>query len=229
MEAIELGIEPRTDSGKGAARAVRRNGKVPAILYGAARQATLVTLDAKEFETKVGAIEGTHLIRLTSSTAELGGRLVLVKEVQRDPVQRSLLHTDLYEVDVNTKLRLKVALHFIGRAAGVDLGGILQPVRREVEVLCLPTEIPDYIEVDVTALGIHDAVHLSDLKAPSGVDIVIDTDEAVVTVLPPVVEEVKVAAEGEAATAEAGAAAPAAEGAKPDAAKAGAAKAAAKG
>lgn len=228
MEAIELSIEPRANAGKGAARAARRNGKIPAILYGAARTATLVAVDAKEFEAKVGAIEGTHLIRLNSSSAELGGRLVLVKEVQRDPVQRSLLHTDLYEVDVNTKLRLKVALHFVGRAAGVDVGGILQPVRREVEVMCLPTEIPDYIEVDVTPLGIHDAVHLSDLKAPGGVEIVIDTDEAVVTVLPPVVEEVKVAAEGEGAAAEAGAA-PAAEGAKPDAAKAGAAKAAAKG
>ncbi|MDX2171364.1 MAG: 50S ribosomal protein L25 [Deltaproteobacteria bacterium] len=226
MEAIELSVESRTGSGKGAARAVRRTGKVPAILYGAARSATLIALDAKEFETKVGAIEGTHLIRLTSSDAELGGRLVLVKEVQRDPVARALLHTDLYEVDVNTKLRLKVALHFIGRAAGVDVGGILQPVRREVEVLCLPTEIPDYIEVDVSALGIHDAVHLSDLKAPSGVEIVIDTDEAVVTVLPPVVEEVKVASEGEAAATEAGAVAPA-EGAKADAAKAGAAKPAA--
>lgn len=224
MEAIELGVEPRQGAGKGAARSVRRNGKVPAILYGAARTATLIALDAKEFEAKVGAIEGTHLIRLTSSAAELGGRLVLVKEVQRDPVQRSLLHTDLYEVDVNAKLRLKVALHFVGRAAGVELGGILQPVRREVEVLCLPTEIPDYIEVDVSALGIHDAVHLSDLKAPTGVEIVLDTDEAVVTVLPPVVEEVKVAAEGDAAAAAATAAAPA-EGAKPDAAKAGAAKA----
>lgn len=228
MEAIELSIEPRANAGKGAARAARRNGKIPAILYGAARTATLVAVDAKEFEAKVGAIEGTHLIRLNSTSAELGGRLVLVKEVQRDPVQRSLLHTDLYEVDVNTKLRLKVALHFVGRAAGVDVGGILQPVRREVEVMCLPTEIPDYIEVDVAPLGIHDAVHLSDLKAPGGVEIVIDTDEAVVTVLPPVVEEVKVAAEGEGAAAEAGAA-PAAEGAKPDAAKAGAAKAAAKG
>ncbi len=223
MEAIELGVEPRTGAGKGAARAVRRNGKVPAILYGAARTATLIALDAKEFETKVGAIEGTHLIRLSSSAAELGGKLVLVKEVQRHPVQRSLLHTDLYEVDVNTKLRLNVALHFIGRAAGVELGGILQPVRREVEVMCLPTEIPDYIEVDVTALGIHDAVHLSDLKAPVGVDIVIDTDEAVVTILPPVVEEVKVAAEGDAATT-AAAAAPA-EAGKPEAAKAGAPKA----
>ncbi|MGD9763109.1 MAG: 50S ribosomal protein L25 [Candidatus Binatia bacterium] len=218
MEAIELGAELREATGKGAARALRRRGKVPGVLYGSKAGAQLVAMDEKEFETKVGAIEGTHLIRLSSPTPELGGRLVLVKEVQRHPVQRRVLHTDLFEVDVTSRMKLRVALHFVGRAAGVDLGGILQPIRRELEVLCLPTEIPDFIEVDVSQLGIHDAVHLTEVKAPPGVEIVIDTDEAVVSVLPPVVEEVKVAAEGEAAAD--GAAAPA-EGAKPEAAKAG--------
>jgi large subunit ribosomal protein L25 len=198
METIELGVIPRDRTGKGSAREMRRQGKVPAVLYGAKRDATAVAVDNKEFETKIGSIEGTHLIRLTSSAGELGGRLVLVKEVQRHPVSRQLLHTDLYEVDVTAKIKLRVPLHFVGRAEGVELGGILQPIRREVEVLCLPTEIPDYLEIDVSALGIHDAVHISDLKPPPGVEIPFDTDEALVTVLPPVVEEVKVAAEAEA-------------------------------
>lgn len=214
METIELSVEPRNKGSKGAVRSLRREGRVPAVLYGAKRSPTLVAVDGKEFETKVGSIEGTHLIRLNSSDGDLGGRLVLVKEIQRHPVQRALLHADLYEVDVNTKLKLRVPLHFVGRAAGADVGGILQPIKREIEVQCLPTEIPDYIEVDVTALGIHDALHISDLQVPAGVDLVLDTDEAVVTVLPPVVEEVKVAAEG---TGE-GAAAPT-EGAKAEAAK----------
>lgn len=218
METIDLAVEPREGSRKGAARLLRRTGKVPAVLYGAKRAATLVAIDRKEFETKVGSIEGTHLIRLSSSAGDLGGRLVLVKEVQRHPVARTLLHTDLYEVDVNTKLTLQVPLHFVGRAAGVEMGGILQPIRREIDVRCLPTEIPDFIEVDVSALGIHDALHLSDLKAPAGVDLVIDTDEAVVTVLPPVVEEVKVAADG--APGAEGAAAPAPEAGKAEGAKA---------
>jgi large subunit ribosomal protein L25 len=207
METIELGVESREMTGKAAARMVRRQGKVPAVLYGANREAVHVTVDAKEFESKVGAIEGTHLIRLNSPAAELGGRLVLVKEVQRHPVSRILLHTDLYEVDITAKIRLRVPLHFVGRAEGVELGGILQPIRREIEVLCLPTEIPNYLEIDVSALGIHDAVHISDVQPPAGVEIPFDTDEALVTVLPPVVEEVKVAAEAEVAE---GAAAPAA-------------------
>lgn len=208
METIELGVEPRNNTGKGSAREMRRQGKVPAVLYGARRPAIHVAVDGKEFETKVGNIEGTHLIRLNSSASDLGGLLVLVKEVQRHPVSRMLLHTDLYEVDVRAKIKLRVPLHFVGRAEGVELGGILQPIRREVEVLCLPTEIPDYLEIDVSALGIHDAVHISDLKPPPGVEIPFDTDEALVTVLPPVVEEVKVAAEAEVAPE--GAAAPAA-------------------
>ncbi len=199
METIELGVEPRDTTGKGSARVMRRQGKVPAVLYGAKRPAAHVAVDRKEFETKVGNIEGTHLIRLNSPVADLGGLLVLVKEVQRHPMTRALLHTDLYEVDVTAKIKLRVPLHFIGRAAGVELGGILQPIRREVEVLCLPTEIPDFLEIDVSALGIHDAVHISDLKPPPGVEIPFDTDEALVTVLPPVVEEVKVAAEAEVA------------------------------
>jgi large subunit ribosomal protein L25 len=220
METIELAVEPREVSRKGAVRSLRRNGKVPAVLYGAKRPAVMVTIDRKEFEAKVGSIEGTHLIRLNAAAGDLGGRLVLVKEIQRDPVRRTVLHTDLYEVDVNARLTLRVPLHFIGRAAGVDLGGILQPIKREVEVWCLPTEIPNFIEIDVSALGIHDALHLSDLKAPAGVELIVDTDEAVVTVLPPVVEEVKVAAEGEEPVEGAAAAAAPGEASKAETAKA---------
>jgi large subunit ribosomal protein L25 len=219
METIELGVAPRDKIGKGSARTMRREGKVPGVLYGAKREATTVAVDGKEFETKVGSIEGTHLIRLNSAAGDLSGRLVLVKEVQRHPVSRALLHTDLYEVDVTAKLKLRVPLHFVGRAEGVELGGILQPVRREIEVLCLPTEIPDFIEIDVTQLGIHDAVHISDVKPPPGVEIPFETDDALVTVLPPVVEEVKVAAEGEAVEGAAAAPAPA-EAAKAEAPKA---------
>src|SRR5262245_27690387 len=170
METIELAVETRASTGKSSARVMRRAGKVPAVLYGAAREAVTVAVDDKEFETKIGSLEGTHLIRLTSSVADLGGRLVLVKEVQRHPVSRRVLHTDLYEVDVTAKIKLRVPLYFVGRAEGVELGGILQPIRREIEVLCLPTEIPDFIEIDVTQLGIHDAVHISDVTAPPGVE-----------------------------------------------------------
>jgi large subunit ribosomal protein L25 len=87
---------------------------------------------------------------------------------------------------------VRVPLHFTGKAAGVALGGILQPVQRDVEVECLPGDIPEFLNVDVSALEIHDAVHVSQLHAPEGVKVCYDTDATLVTVLPPTVEEVKV-------------------------------------
>lgn len=216
METIPLAVTPRETGGKREARTLRRTGRVPGILYGPKRAAVSLALDAKEFSKKVATVEGSHLIRLESSSPALSGRLAIVKEMQRDPVSAAVLHADLYEVDLETKLRVRVALHFVGKAAGVEKGGILQPIQRDVAVSCLPTDIPDYIEVDVSPLGIHEAVHLSELKTPSGVTLEYDNDEPVVTVLPPTVEEAKVAAPVEGAVVEG--AAPAAEGAKPEAA-----------
>lgn len=212
METIPLAVTMREVGGTRGARSLRREGRLPGVLYGPKRPVLSVTLDGKEFSKKVATVEGSHLIRLESSDPELSGRLAIVKEMQRDPVSAAVLHADLYEVDLETKLRVRVALHFVGKADGVEKGGILQPIQRDVSVLCLPTDIPDFIEVDVTPLGIHEAVHLSELKVPSGVELEYDNDEPVVTVLPPTVEEAKVAAPVEGAVAEG--AVPAAEGAK---------------
>lgn len=195
METITIQITTRATFGKSNAAATRRSGKLPGILYGPKRAATPVLMDAKDFERRVASLEGAHLIRMESTVPDIGGRLALVKELQRDPLTREVLHTDLYEVDLERKLRLRVTLHFIGKAAGVERGGILQPIQREVAVLCLPTDIPNYIEVDVSGLDIHDAIHVSAVKPPPGVELAYETDEPVVTVLPPTVEEVKVAAE----------------------------------
>jgi large subunit ribosomal protein L25 len=222
METVELQVEPRQSKGKGAAREMRRNGKVPGILYGAKRDSIAVIVDEKDFEKKVGLEGRAQIIKLQSGSPDLSGMLVLVKDTQRHPLSRNLIHADLYEVDVEAKIRVSVQLHPVGKAAGVELGGILQPIRREVEVLCLPMEIPVGIDVDVTDLGIHDTLHVSDLRVPAGVEIPYDTDFAIVTVLPPVVEEVKAEeAEGEEAAGEEGAApmGEAAEGDKPADAK----------
>jgi len=129
--------------------------------------------------------------------------------LQRHPITGDVIHADFYEVDVKSKLRVRVPLAFKGKPVGVELGGIMQPILREVEVSCLPTDIPDAINVDVSSLGIHDVLHMSDLQPPEGVEVQFETDEPLVTVLAPTVEEVKVeaAAEEEAA--------PAAEGAAP--------------
>jgi large subunit ribosomal protein L25 len=219
METIEIRVERRDGRRKGGARRLRRGGVIPGIVYGRKRTPVTVGVSAEEFDDKLTHLEGSHLIRLVNTggkDAELHDRAVLLREVQRHPVTGAVLHTDFFEVDLTERLAVSVPLHFVGKPAGVVAGGILQPILREIEVECLPTEIPDFIEIDVSSLGIHEAVHLADVKLREGVSAMGDPGQTLVTVLPPTVEEAKPAAEvveaapAEGAPAEA-AAAPAAE------------------
>jgi len=210
METVEISVERRTGTGKGAARKLRAAGQVPAVLYGPKRTATHVTIDAEQFEDRLAHLEGSHLIRVLhagGTDAELHERMVLLREMQRHPVTGEVLHADFYEVDLTERIAVSIPLHFVGKAVGVVAGGILQPILRELEVECLPTEIPEFVEVDVTPLGIHEAIHVADLKLPEGVEVVGETTRTIVTVLPPTVEA-KPAEAAEAAP-EAAAAAPA--------------------
>lgn len=188
MQAVELQAEIRSRRGKGAARALRQAGKCPAVFYGPKRPAVSIEIDSREFLLKVASLEGSHIIKLRSTAPDLNEKMTLVKETQHHPVSGTVLHADFYEVDMTVKLHVPVPLHFVGKPEGVVLGGILQPVRREIEVECLPTDIPEFIEVDVTALNIHDAVHVSAIAMPEGVVALYDDDFAVVTVVPPTIE-----------------------------------------
>ena len=205
MEMVEITVERRTGQGKSQARKLRRAGSIPAIFYGPKRTTLAVAIGAKEFDAKLAHLEGSHLIRLVNDggkDAELHDKAVLLREVQRHPTTDAILHVDLFEVSLTERLTVSVPLRFVGKAAGVVDGGILQPILREIEVECLPTEIPDFIEVDVSPLGIHEAVHLADVQLPAGVTLISDPTQTVVTVLPPTVEETKPAAEAEAAPVE---------------------------
>jgi large subunit ribosomal protein L25 len=217
METGELACEKRATRPKGQNNALRRNGRVPAILYGPTTAPLALAIDRIELKARISAAAHTRVIKLKSSTAELDGRHVIFKDVQRAPVSGEILHADLYEVDLNRAIRVEVPLKFIGKAKGVANGGILAPLERTATVECLPLEIPDSIEVDVTDVDIHNVIHVSAVKFPDKVKPIFDTDYPVVTVLPPTVAEVAVAAvaepvEGaavEGAAAEGAAAAPA--------------------
>jgi len=191
MKTVPLGVEPRQEKGKGQARRLRRAGRIPGVFYGPGNSATSISFDAKDFVMRVAGLEGSHLIQFHSPKALLNDKVSLLKEVQAHPVTGQVLHADFYEVDLSKKIQVAVPLRFAGKAEGVTAGGILQPLRREVEVECLPTDIPEFIEVDVSRLGIHHALHVSELALPEGVEAVYDTDFAVVTVLAPTVHEVK--------------------------------------
>jgi large subunit ribosomal protein L25 len=211
METVELTCEKREVRPKGIVNRVRREGQIPGVIYGNHGAATAIAVGASELKTRVHAASRQRLIRLRSGSAELDGKHVIVKSVQHTPVGGNILHVDLYEVDLNKPLRVAITLKFVGRAAGIVDGGILQPLERQVEVECLPLDIPEAIEVDVTPLKVHDVMHVSALKFADNVKAIFDSDYPVVTVLPPTVAEVAVVAapaEGEAPAA--GAAAPAA-------------------
>lgn len=219
METVEIQAEARSVRRKGPARRLRAAGKAPAVFYGPKQQAVAIAIDQKEFVNKVARMEGSHLIRFRSAASEIADKVALVKDVQYHPLTHQLVHADFYEVDMAVKLRVRAPLHFTGKAPGVALGGILQPLCRDIEVECLPGDIPEFINVDVSGLNIHDTVHVSALQVPPGVSVSYESDFALVTVLPPTVEEVKTAEVVE----EAVAATPAAEGAKPEGEKKGAA------
>lgn len=224
MEIVSITVEKRIGTGKGPARRARSAGKVLGNFYGPnQKDAISLQVDGKEFSKKIAVLEGSTLIQFQSGASDLASRMVLLREVQSHPVSGAVLHADFYEVDLTKKLEVEVALHFTGKPIGVEAGGILQPIVRDVTVLCLPTEIPAFIEVDVSLLGIHDTIHAEDLKLPAGVEGVFDTNFTVVTVSPPTVEEVAVAAvegaEGAAPATAEGGAAPAADAKGADGAK----------
>ncbi len=194
METIELGCERRDTGTKGQLRALRRGGQLPAVLYGPGKETLAVTVARGELKSGVAAAARQRLLQLKSGASELNGRHVILKQLQRAPISGEIIHADLYEVDLSQRLRVAVPLRFTGRAKGVADGGILQPLMRQIEVECLPVEIPEFIEVDVSELGVHDVIHVSAIKLGGNLTPIFDTDDAVVSVLPPTVEEAPAAA-----------------------------------
>jgi large subunit ribosomal protein L25 len=197
METVELACEKREVRPKGMVNRIRRQGRIPGVLYGNMSAATAVAVPAHELNARVHAAARQRLIRLKSASSEIDGKHVILKQVQRTPVKGDILHVDFYEVDLSKPLRVTVALKFTGRPAGAVDGGILQPLEREVLVECLPLDIPESVEVDVSPLGIHDVMHISALTFAGNVRPIFDTDYPVVTVLPPTVAEAPAAAAAE--------------------------------
>jgi large subunit ribosomal protein L25 len=221
METLELNCEKRDLGTKGQVRTLRRMGKVPAIVYGPKRSATPVAVAGLNLRASVSTDASQRLLKLKAAEPELDGCHVIIKDVQRAPLSGDLLHADLYEVDLTAKLQVTVPLRFHGKPKGVAEGGILQPLVRTVDVECLPTDIPEAVDVDVSELGIHDAIHISTLQFGPNVAPVYDSDIAIVTVLPPTVEAAPAAAEAAPEEAAAAAGAAPAEGGEAAAAPAG--------
>jgi large subunit ribosomal protein L25 len=194
LETLEIQAAPREKTRKRDAKRSLRRGKIPAVLYGPKTPAVSLEFDKREFSTRIAGLEGSHLVRLKSASAELTDKVALVKDMQFHPISGEVIHADLYEVDLSARITVHVPLHFVGKAVGVVRGGILQPILREIEVECLPLDIPQYFEVDVSALDIGDSVHIQELSIPEGVTAVAESNLPLVAVVPPTVEEAPAAA-----------------------------------
>ena len=198
-QQASLPVSSRSVTGKGAARSLRREGKVPGVIYGHGREAESVTVDTATLnKVLVGISAATAIVDVT-----VDGRApvkALIREIQRDPVAGTVLHLDLQHISLTERITVEVPIVLLGTPYGVkEGGGILEHLLREVEVECLPTDIPSKLEVDVSALQIGDSLHVSDLKVENG-EILTEATRAIAAVVPPtVLEEPKPAEEGAAA------------------------------
>jgi len=208
---FELQAEPREVHGTRASRKNRRAGKVPAVLYGAGKAPAHLMLDHNQIMHSLEN-EAFHAAILTVKTGKDSDQAIL-RDVQMHPHKPLVMHVDLQRVSATEKLHIKVPVHFVGEevAPGVKLqSGIVSHQMTEVDISCLPSQLPEYLEADVSNLKMHESVHLSDLKLPEGVEITAlshgGDDQAVATIVAvrgATEEEETGAAEGEGAAAEA--------------------------
>ncbi len=214
---FEITAEPRSAKGTGASRRLRRAGKVPAILYGAGKPPTMIALDHSVMWQHLHN-ERFHTAILTVRLGEQSDQAVL-RDWQMHPYKPEILHIDLQRISATEKIHMKVPLHFVGEdvAPGVKQeGGIVSHLMTEVDVTCLPHQLPEFLTVDLSKLGIGDSVHLSDIPLPEGVQITAlahgGDDLAVATIVAPRVQEEDETAAAAAAEAAASTAAAPAEG-----------------
>ena len=219
MDRLKLEIAARDGRGKSATRKLRAQGRVPGIVYGSGVEPVAVTADSLAL-ARIARGGANALVDL-QGVKEVEGKPVLLKELQRDPLSRRHVHFDLYAVNLRARLDVEVPIHYVGTPKGVQFdGGVLEPLLRTLEVSCMPLAIPEAINVDVSNLGIGDAIHVRDIQLPTDVVSKIELDTTLVHVIAPRAEEEPApaaAAEG-AEGAEGAAPAEGAEGAAPAAA-----------
>lgn len=191
MKTIPLSVKTRVATGKGGARQLRAAGSIPATLYGVNTAPATLVVNRHEFSNALHKSSSENVIVDLTVEGASKIELALVKDVQHDPVSGDVIHVDFQHISADRPIRVTVPIRVIGVSDGVkNFGGILQHSAREVEVEALPADIPDHIDLDVTNLGIHQAIHARDI-ALEGVTIVTSADQTIVSVVPPtVVKEV---------------------------------------
>ena len=189
MSRPKLLAKLRTQLGKEASRKLRQKGLVPAICYGPRMDSVPLTLDPKELMKTIHMGENVLIDLMIQDGKEAAQKVVMVRDLQIDPIKDQCIHTDLLEVVMDEEISVEIPIVLVGKPEGVKMGGVLEQITREITVECLPTDIPQSIEVDVSQLDIGDTIHIGDIGLEKG-RILVDPATTLATVVPPTVEKV---------------------------------------
>jgi large subunit ribosomal protein L25 len=194
MERYQLEAEVRHETGKGVARSIRRNGMIPAVVYGKHLGSKSLVLDPRDLHNKLG---GNAIFDLTIKDIENNNKeTVMIKDIQKDPVKSNIIHIDFQYISMDEKISISVPIHLVGDAPGIKQGGILQQLLREIDLECLPINIPAHIDVDVSNLNLGDSIQLADIDITEDVNVLTSMDDVIATVVVPT-EEIEEEAEEE--------------------------------
>jgi large subunit ribosomal protein L25 len=196
MAQSQLKVASRAGLGKNDARALRRQGLVPGVVYGKGMESCAVVVDPKALNQAIATNAGWNTLITLQGEGPFDGKVVILKDMQVHPLRRETTHVDFQAVDLTQKVHVMVPVHAIGKSKGEKLGGQLHLIRHELEVTCLPDNIPVSIDINVTELGIGDVVHINDVQLPAGVDAPHDVNFTIITVTGHKAEEAEATAEG---------------------------------
>jgi large subunit ribosomal protein L25 len=189
MEQILLKAEKRNDKGKSVARKLRKEGRIPAILYGRDVEPLPITVSAREWELLSRHVKRNAILSMELLAGEKAeNRPVMVKEVQKECVKDRVLHIDFLQVSMERKIEVEISIHLKGELKGAAKEALVEQHIRSVRVECLPTQIPEILEIDISDLGIGDSIHVGDISLP-GVTMIEGADVAIVTIAHPGGEE----------------------------------------
>src|SRR5436309_2648675 len=199
---VKLKAEPRTATGRSAARRLKARGIVPAVVYGGKEKSQPLQVSARDINAMLSHASGENILVELEVAGHKGTRTALLQEVQHSPVGGDVLHVDFHAISMDDKIQADVPLEPLGIPNGVkNFGGLLDQNLRALPIECLPRDLPDKVTVDVSALNIGDSIHVRDIKLPSGVVAKVNVDLTAFSVMAPTAEEEPVAAEAEAAAA----------------------------
>ncbi len=185
IELVDLRAWKREKFGKEEARRLRKNGKAPAVAYSGGKEPLHFSFDPKELIKTLTKKGRNTLLKLNFEDGENGSFVVMLRELQKDPISRDILHADFMMIEMDKPIRVKVPIKYIGRPIGLQKGGLAEVARRELEIECLPGQIPTEIKIEVSHLDINDVLHVGDVKLPEGVRSTEDPKYTLVTILAP--------------------------------------------